>query len=293
MSPAERRRLAALLAAAATPLLLLFVFSLALPLLPLKLADPTWQLALCGGLASSGALALLAVLLVQLGAALDPDTSWLQRRRRWMAGVCRWISVAFLLLIPLQGWAAWHSLEQVSRHESREAHQSLDRIARFRQAVTRADSVASLQANLAVINAPPLSPDDQIQGLPALRASMLSQLNDAEQKARRASAVEGAMTSGRASNMQRFLWLDSLRVVLLSVSLSLGFAAAGQRRGSGLSQRNEWRLAAADGVESFHRWRDGRFGYRKAGRRGPGRGPSADAAYFELLADEEDTPLRR
>ncbi|MFM7269813.1 MAG: hypothetical protein ACKOZT_14740 [Cyanobium sp.] len=36
--------------------------------------------------------------------------------------------------------------------------------------------------------------------------------------------------------------IDSLRVVLLALSLAMGFATAGQRRGSGLSQRGEWRM---------------------------------------------------
>ncbi|MFM7269812.1 MAG: hypothetical protein ACKOZT_14735 [Cyanobium sp.] len=79
--------------------------------------------------------------------------------------------MAFLLLIPLQGWAAWQSLERVSRAEVSCAYQSLERIAMFRKAVTSASSVAALQANLAAIQAPPLSTEDQAQGLDGVQVA--------------------------------------------------------------------------------------------------------------------------
>jgi hypothetical protein len=169
--------LASLLAAVATPLLL----------------DPLRQLALCNGLSSSGPLALLAVLLVQLGAALDPEAGWLQRRRIRLAGACRLLSVVFLLLIPLQGWAAW---------------QSLERIALFRKAVTGATSVAALQANLTTIQAPPLSLEHQERKLPDLKASLLGQLQNAEQQARRGSDLSQRAEWGRALAHGLDPWLD-------------------------------------------------------------------------------------
>lgn len=42
--------------------------------------------------------------------------------------------------------------------------------------------------------------------------------------------------------------IDSLQVVPLALAMAMGFAAAGQRRGSALSQRTEWRIALADGL---------------------------------------------
>jgi hypothetical protein len=62
----ERQRLASLMAVVANVLLLMFVLAVALPLLPLKLADPFWQLAFTGVLCSNGFLALFVVLLVNL-----------------------------------------------------------------------------------------------------------------------------------------------------------------------------------------------------------------------------------
>ncbi len=45
LSEGERQRLAALAAATANALLVMFVLAVALPLLPTKLAGPFWQLA--------------------------------------------------------------------------------------------------------------------------------------------------------------------------------------------------------------------------------------------------------
>ena len=144
LSGGERQRLASLLAAVATLLLLFFALAVGLPLLPLKLADPFWQLAFTASLCTNGFLALLAVLLLNLAAALLPEADWLLGRRQLVGSLCRWVALAYLLLIPLQGLAAWRALDWAGAAESRGARQELARIALFRQAVVSADSVAAL-----------------------------------------------------------------------------------------------------------------------------------------------------
>jgi hypothetical protein len=264
LSLGERQRLASLLAAVVTLLLLFFVLAVALPLLPLKLADPFWQLAFTAALCSNGFLALLAVLLLNLAAALLPEADWLLGRRQLVAGLCRWVAFAFLLLIPLQGLAAWRALDWAAAIESRGARQELSRIAQFRQAVASAGSVSALQVNLAAIQAPPLGPEDQRQGLAALKASLLGQLQTAEQRARASSGGQAAAASGsvsaKALDPAQLLALgkDSLRVVLLSLGLALAFAAAAQRRGSELSLRAEWRLAFEGVLEAGRLWQQER-----------------------------------
>ena len=64
LSKDERQRLAALSSATANVLLALFVLAVALPLVPLRLADPFWQLAFTSAFCTNGFLALLAVLLL-------------------------------------------------------------------------------------------------------------------------------------------------------------------------------------------------------------------------------------
>ncbi len=250
LSVGERQRLASLLAAVANVLLLMFVLAVSLPLLPLKLADPFWQLSFTAALCSNGFLALLAVLLLNLAAALLPQADWLLGRRQLVGSLCRWVALAYLLLIPLQGLAAWRALDWAGAAESRGARQELQRIAQFRQAVVSANSVAALQVNLAAIQAPPLGSVDQSQSLAAIKSGLLAQLQTVEQRARATRggqlAVGSGSLPGKALDPAKLLALgkDCLRVVLLSLGFALAFAAAAQRKGSALSVRAEWRLAA-------------------------------------------------
>ena len=292
LSPLERQRVASLLAAAATLLLVVFVLAVALPLLPPRLLDPFWQLSFTAALCTNGFLALLAVLLINLAALLLPEAEWLLGRRQLVGSLCRWVTLAFLLLIPLQGLAAWRALDWAAAAESRGASQELQRIAQFRQAVTRASSVTALQANLAAIQAPPLGPQDQRQSLAALQKSMLSQLQLAEQRARTvAGQAPGGPSAlpGKATDPARLMALgkESLKVLLLSLALALAFAAAAQRRGSELSLWAEWRQAAEGLLEAGLSRRAEKLARREKDR--PRRG-SVDASYFEALAGGDDTP---
>ena len=54
---------------------------------------------------------MLAVLLLHMAAALEPQSVWHQSRRLLVRRCSRAVMVAFLLLLPLQGLAAWRGLE--------------------------------------------------------------------------------------------------------------------------------------------------------------------------------------
>ena len=82
-------------------------------------------------------------------------------------------------------------------------------------------SLAGLQANLAAIQAPPLSAADQRQGLPAIKADLLAQLKAQE----RPSGAPSGPPVPRAALIK-----DSLRVLLLSLALAMGFAVGARRR---------------------------------------------------------------
>jgi hypothetical protein len=316
LAAGERKRLASLLAAVATLLLLFFALAVALPLIPLKPADPFWQLAFTSALCTNGFLALLAVLLLNLAAALLSEADWLVGRRQLVGGLCRWVALAYLLLIPLQGLAAWQALDWAGAAESRAARQELQRIAQFRQAVVSADSVAALQVNLAAIQAPPLGSVDQSQSLAAIKSGLLSQLQAVEQRARATSGGQAAGGSGslpgKALDPAQLLALakDCLRVVLLSLGFALAFAAAAQRKGTPVSLLAEWSLAAKKVVEACRFWQQQRSTERqqqgstaraplntqarkegkrstRAGARSNTRKRGAYADYFETPASEQ------
>lgn len=302
LAAGERRRLASLLAAVATLLLLFFVLAVILPLIPPKLTDPFWQLTFTSALCTNGFLALLAVLLLNLAAALLPEADWLVGRRQLVGGLCRWVALAYLLLIPLQALAAWQALDWAGAAESRAARQQLTRIAQFRQAVVSANSVAALQANLAAIQAPPLGPLDQSQSLTAIQSGLLAQLQAVEQRARASSGGQAAGDSGsvpgKALDPAKLLALgkDCLRVVVLSLGFALAFAAAAQRKGTPVSLLAEWSLAAKRVVKACRFWKQQRRTERQqqgkpsppSGSRSNARNRGIDANYFETLAGEQE-----
>ena len=206
LSEGERQLLARLAAATAHGVLALFVLAVALPLLPAKLAGPFWLLASTGVSYTNGYLALLSVLLLPMAAALEPQSVWHQSRP--------------LLLVPLQGLAAWRGLEAAQSLAYRAGRVQQARLAQFRQAVERSATIAEHQNQLAAIQAPPLSAADQRQGLPALKAALISQI-----KAQESSLLKQA---GPQVPIE-VLIKESLRVLLLAPLMAMGFAVSARR----------------------------------------------------------------
>jgi len=218
--PAEPDRLASLASGTAVVLLLVFVFTVGLPLFPPKLADPFWLLAFTGALCTNGFLALLAVLLIHVAVTLDPLSLWHQFGRLVVGRFSLPVAIGFLLLIPLQGLAAWRGLDGAQALSNRAGQAKEGRMAQFRQAVERSTTMAELQIQLAAVQAPPLSAADQRIDFPALKADLLAQIKTQEQ----AAASNNATTK---LPMQALI-KDSLRVVLLSLSLAISFLASAQ-----------------------------------------------------------------
>jgi hypothetical protein len=123
---------------------------------------------------------------------------------------------AFLLLLPLQGLAAWRGLEVAHSLAYRAGRVQQARLAQFRQAVERSATIAELQGQLAAIQAPPLSAADQRQGLPDLKADLLSQI-----KAQESNLLKQAGPQVPTDVLVR----DTLRVLLLA----MGFAVSVRR----------------------------------------------------------------
>lgn len=285
LSRQERQRFAAQSTATSTLLLVVFVQAVALPLLPPRLLDPLWQLAFTASLSSWGVLALLAVWLMNLAAVLNPQSQRLERRRQHLAHLCRWVVFAFLLLIPLQGLASLRALEWSQIGGQRRPSLQLQRIAQLRRAVLQADSMAALKTNLAAIQAPPLSQRDQRLSLTALRGNLLGQLQVAEARLQPRRAATTTAPEPRA----RLLGLvgNGLRVLLLAGGLALAFATVAQRRGSALTQLEEWQRALHDLQQAVARRRERlRLPWQRAAadRRHP------DAHFYTTLAAQEEEP---
>jgi hypothetical protein len=155
-----------------------------------------------------------------MAAALEPQSMWHQARRLLVRQFSRAVVLGFLLLLPLQGLAAWRGLEAARSLAYRAGRVQQVRLVQFRQAVERSGSIAELQNQLASIQAPPLSAADQRLGLPALKADLLSQI-----KVQETSLLKQAGPRVPTDVLIK----DSLRVLLLAPLLAMGFAVSARR----------------------------------------------------------------
>jgi hypothetical protein len=214
-------------------LISLFLINLISSFLPPQLLNPDWQLKLVGTLIDNGAYPLLGLLLVLLASSQNPDDPSLQKRQlRWRALAC-WVSLAYLLLIPLIGMACYLGLNQASNILRRENLSAQQTIVVLRGVIQQSKSMPELQARLRQTQAPTLPPDATSIPLGDLKSQLLRSLQVNETNLK---------NNLRQPIYNRFLPLlqRAWRNMLSSVVLAVGFAAVALPRGSSRSQLMGW-----------------------------------------------------
>jgi GNAT superfamily N-acetyltransferase len=162
--------------------------------LPPKLLDPAWQLALIATIITNASLALMGTLLLPLALGFDPSNHRL--RARWHA-FRRWAlpaALGFLLLIPLQGYAAWRFQRTATVAQEQRTTQTSQQLFELRQAIKSATSHEELQTKLKQLfgrNAG-LSPSELRMPMGELRNMLLAR---AEQHARDAGCKRIYLTT--------------------------------------------------------------------------------------------------
>jgi len=214
-------------------LLVLYVVAVLAAILPPRLTDPAWQLRFTTALINNGFSALLGLALLHLASYLHPSNPHLGRRR---ADFARWALIpvlGFLLLIPLQGYAVWRGITSANNEQNSQLKGVTGRISAVREAINKSSSTQELQQRLVALRLPPLSAPDLAQPLPQLRKAMLSSLDQAEIRA-----------TDRLKGIQpQQLWQvaqGSIRTVLSSLVLVVGFAAFTKRPGKELTLLDQW-----------------------------------------------------
>lgn len=130
--------LARLLAVLSIVLLVVFLAAVLTTALPPKLLDPQWQLQLIAVLVNSASMALIGALLLPLAVGFHPDNQRLLARRnacrRWALAA----AIGFLLLLPLQAYAAWSFHSTVTGNQQQQTSQASQKLADLRQAINSA-----------------------------------------------------------------------------------------------------------------------------------------------------------
>ncbi len=211
----------------AMALLVLYAVRAAAGIVPFRPLDTLWQLSAVSALLDSAAIPLLALGLVHLAAYLDPGNVSLGKRRDGLARLAILAVLGFLLLIPLQAFAAWNSVtsaQAVVRGQQATAERNF---ATIREAILNADSLEDLQGRLQSLQTLGLDVRFENLGLPLAetRRLLLTRLNDAEEQ------VKTRIRPPQPKAIEEVVW-NSLKVMSSSAVFALAFAFVAQRRGS-------------------------------------------------------------
>lgn len=211
--------LSRLLATLSLVLLVVFVAAVVSAALPPKLVDPSWQLALIAAIITNASLALVGTLLLPLALGFDPINHRL--RARWNA-FRRWAlpaALGFLLLIPLQGYAAWKLQRTVTTALDQQTTQTSKQFFELRQAINSATTHEELQTKLKKLfgrNAG-LSPAE-------LRMPMADLRNMLQARADQASNRLMQQIEAQAAMKPTLPLKETIRIAISALAYAIGFA---------------------------------------------------------------------
>lgn len=275
------------LALVALALFAVYLVAVLASILPPRLLDPLWQLSSTRVTVEAAPIPLLGLALLHLAAYLCPANLPLQRRRDAMARLAVPVSLAFLLIVPLQGQAVWRSYQRSNAVADQQQASTSERADKVRLAIEQATSSEDLQRRLLALQ----RPDLRIQldpsrfptiPLPALKRQLLSQLDQAEGQVKARFAPIDPATADRITR-------ESLRVMVSSIAFAAGFAACAQRKGQLVPFLVEWPTLLAR-LSPLGLWRASRVGHGR-GNGGVALRRSAaerEAEFFESLAPPEE-----
>jgi hypothetical protein len=211
--------LSRLLATLSPVLLVVFLAAVSTVALPPKLLDPAWQLALIATIITNASLALMGTLLLPLALGFDPSNHRL--RARWHA-FRRWAlpaALGFLLLIPLQGYAAWKFQRTATVAQEQRTTQTSQQLFELQQAIKSATSHEALQTKLKQLfgrNAG-LSPSELRMPMGELRNMLLARAEQASTRMMQQIEAQAAM--------QPTLPLrETIRMAISALAYAIGFA---------------------------------------------------------------------
>jgi hypothetical protein len=236
--------------------------------LPLRLADPAWQLRLYNAVVNASAFPLVGLALLHLASDLDPGSKTLARRAGFFARLAVPIALGFLLLIPLQGYLLWQQSSTAASGATTQLERQQRTLGSLRQAVQQAGSVEDLKQRLAAAQGPSLGPAEQAVPLSQLKTQLTVALEQADRALqRRRASLPAADPIG--------LLVLALRNGLACLVLAIGFAALGQRRRAPVALLMEWQ----DGLD--------RLRFRRQ-RRSGGRSRIQNLDYLSQIRNQDD-----
>lgn len=224
-------------------LFVLYTANVLARIVPFRLLLASWQLEFSASLIDAAPIALLGLILVHLAAYVDPSSPILKQRKQRFSRMAMAAALGFLLLIPLNVYAAWTGLGNLQTSRSKVEADAGRRIDKFRQIVSSATTPEDLQQRLESIGVPGLKPSDLRLPLPRLKQLLMENLD-------RAQGNLQAKKTGADPVLRESLWSliqTVLKLVVASLALALAFAAGAQ----GSRRRFNYSVADEDNFRQF------------------------------------------
>lgn len=219
----------------AVVLIVAFSATVLVAIVPLQLLDLSWQYRFTGALIDNAPVALLGLALLHLAVYLDPYNPHLQNWRRRLGRLAMVAVVAFVLLIPLQGWVLWRGSSTSSQIQGQQLSMVNRELNDLLGKIERATSTTQLIESLPPAVVQTLGPEARRLTLPQLRRRLqadIAQAMDQLHQRIEAPTLSDAWT----------LWKRSLRVIVSSLAYAIAFLAFAVRRGSEFSLLQKWQL---------------------------------------------------
>jgi hypothetical protein len=273
----ERESLSRLLECSAWCLFLVFSTSILAGVIPPRFLDPAWQLRFAALAVNNGSIPLVGFLLFALASAISPVDGALRGRRDRVRQWGLAAAIGFLLLVPLQGFAAWSVYGTATSAQSRQLQLAERKFKELRQVIVSAGSDEELQAGFQRLQGPAVSPGDLAQPMSKLRQQLLSSLDAAQARVR-------DQLRGPGADRVWLLVQDTLRVMLSSLGYSLAFAAGSYLPGNPEPLLDQW-----------SRWLQEQRARRQAARRqretsGASTAPTRKDVWKPRRAPGQDSP---
>jgi hypothetical protein len=186
---------------------------------PVRLLDPLWLQAVGDKLLASGAIAMVAAVLLLLARLIDPRSRTIEGRVVLMRRLSIWIALGFLLLIPLQIYSGISLLRRFRANDTRELNAYIATTRAIEAARSYDDILKAMR--LLPGQAPNLPPSIDLP-LDTVKTRLSNDLNP---------FIKRYQNSADAMGMKRLNdWFVQLaRNVLAAVLLFCSFAAIGKR----------------------------------------------------------------
>jgi len=196
----------------------LFIVLVTADALPLRLLDPLWLIQTATSLTNTVSFPLAGLFFVHIAAALAPLNISINQRRMLLSRLAAWASLAYLLLIPLLGFAVWRGIANVQRESARQVSGVSRNADRLIAAIERAKTPKELQSSMEQLQGPKIGDQDLVIPLDQIKLSLKKIVFQLRQKFI-------ADLPRPNSEAYKPLYVQALRASVLALVSSIGFAA--------------------------------------------------------------------